>query len=183
MGVWRLFNMHEAPLTQGKGSLKLWRSGRRSEELDTIEEQINEIAVENPLIVVEVVGNIHANDHLAEKISRKLQGCELGRLLCFCIHPEGGLDINSFVHVIHDKIDFPLSVGTIGAIAHNAHVNGIAAPNKLKVEDILHDMPRIVLPKVEPCVAKSHIRIVVLVWVYELPRTYVRGFTGAYPRF
>ena len=59
MGVWRLFNMHEAPLTQGKGSLKLWRSGRRSEELDTIEEQINEIAVENPLIVVEVVGNIH----------------------------------------------------------------------------------------------------------------------------
>ena len=41
---------------------------RWSKQFNTVKQKVNQIAMENAVVIVEVVGNIHADDDLLEKV-------------------------------------------------------------------------------------------------------------------
>ena len=61
------------------------------------------------------------------------------------IHPESRLDVDFFICIIDNKIDFFLRICTSAAVSDNADINGISSAQKFIIDDILHDMTGIVL--------------------------------------
>ena len=141
------------------------------EQLYPFEQEIDQVAVEDAVVIVEIVGNIHPDDDLFEEITGELQGIQLGGFLLLGTHLKGGLDVDSAVAMIDNEIHFLLDVAAVSAIYHNTHIHTVSSADKIIVDDILHDMTGIVLPVIEPCVPKTYIGVVVFIGIVEV------GFT------
>lgn len=152
--------------------LKAIHSGADSmkylEQFDSSEKQVNQVAVENPVFIVEVMRDIHTNDDFFEKILGKQQRIKLRRSLLLCIHSECGLDIDLPVSIIDNKVDLLLRIGALCSVGYNTDIDRVAAPQKLVVDQVFHDMTGIILPVIQPCVAKTDVRIVVLVRIVKI---------------
>ena len=138
------------------------------EELDTSEQQIDQTAMEDPVLIVEVVRNVHPNNDLFEKVLSKQQGIKFGGSLFLGIHSESRLDIELAVGVVDNKIDFLLRIATLCSVGYNTDIDRVAAPQKLVVDQVFHDMTGIILPVIQPRVAKADVRIVVLVRIVKV---------------
>ena len=152
--------------------LKAIHSGADSmkylEQFDSSEKQVNQVAVENPVFIVEVMRDIHTNDDFFEKILGKQQRIKLRRSLLLCIHSECGLNIDFPVSIIDHKVDLLLRIGALCSVGYNTDIDRVAAPQKLVVDQVFHDMTGIILPVIQPCVAKTDVRIVVLVRIVKI---------------
>ena len=138
------------------------------EEFDTSEQQIDQAAVEDPVLIVEVMRDIHTNDDFFEKILGKQQRIKLRRSLLLCIHSECGLNIDFPVSIIDHKVDLLLRIGALCSVGYNTDIDRVAAPQKLVVDQVFHDMTGIILPIIQPRIAKTDVRIVVLVRIVKI---------------
>ena len=152
--------------------LKAIRSGVDStehlEQFDSSKKQVDQVAVENPVFIIEVMRNIHPNDDLFEKILGEKQRIKLRRSLLLRVHPKCGLDIDFPVSIIDHKVDLLLCVGSLCSVGYNADIDRVAAPQKLIVDEVFHDMTGIILPIIQPRVAKTDVRIVILVRIVKI---------------
>ena len=152
--------------------LKAIHSGADSmkylEQFDSSEKQVDQVAVENPVFIVEVMWNVHPNNDLFEKILGEKQRIKLRCSLLLCIHSECGLDIDLPVSIIDNKVDLLLRIGALCSVGYNTDIDRVAAPQKLVVDQVFHDMTGIILPVIQPCVAKTDVRIVVLVRIVKI---------------
>ena len=138
------------------------------EQFDSPEKQVDQVAVENPVFIVEVMRDIHTNDDFFEKILGEKQRIKLRRSLLLRVHPKCGLNIDFPVSIIDNKVDLLLRIGTLCSVGYNTDIDRVAAPQKLVVDQIFHDMTGIILPVIQPCVAKTDVRIVVLVRIVKI---------------
>ena len=138
------------------------------EQFDSPEKQVDQVAVENPAFIVEVMRNVHPNNDLFEKILGEKQRIKLRRSLLLRVHPECRLNIDFPVSIIDHKVDLLLRIGTLCSIGYNADIDRVAAPQKLVVDQVFHDMTGIILSVIQPCIAKTDVRIVVLVRIVKI---------------
>ena len=138
------------------------------EELDTSEQQIDQTAMEDPVLIVEVVRNVHPNNDLFEKVLSKQQGIKFGGSLFLGIHSESRLDIELAVGVVDNKIDFLLRVGALCPVRYDPDINRVSPPQKFIVNEIFHDMTGIVLPVIQARIPKTDICIVILIRIVEI---------------
>ena len=138
------------------------------EQFDSPEKQVDQVAVENPAFIVEVMRNVHPNNDLFEKILGEKQRIKLRRSLLLRVHSECGLNIDFPVSIIDNKVDLLLRIGTLCSIGYNADIDRVAAPQKLVVDQVFHDMTGIILSVIQPCIAKTDVRIVVLVRIVKI---------------
>ena len=89
--------------------------------------------MENPVVVIVVVWNIQTDDNFLEKVLRQQQRADFRVRLVFRIQAEGGLNINPFIGVVDDKINFLLHVLPIGTVGHHTDIYGVASTRKLIV--------------------------------------------------
>ena len=152
--------------------LKAIRSGTDStehlEQFDSSEKQVDQVTVKNSIFIIEVMRDVHPDDDLFEKILGEEQRIKLRRSFLLRVHSECGLDIDFPVSIIDNKVDFLLCIGTLCSVGYNADIDRVAAPQKLVVDEVLHDMTGIILPVIQPRVAKADVRIVVLVWIVKI---------------
>ena len=95
--------------------------GVDSEQLNPFQKEIYQITVENTVIIVEIMGNIHPDDNLLEEIAGELQGIQLSGFLLLCSHLEGRLDIQLPISMIDNEIHFFLEIPAVSAVYHNAY--------------------------------------------------------------
>ena len=138
------------------------------EQFDSPEKQVDQVAVENPAFIVEVMRNVHPNNDLFEKILGEKQRIKLRRSLLLRVHSECGLNIDFPVSIIDNKVDLLLRIGTLCSVGYNTDIDRVAAPQKLVVDQVFHDMTGIILPVIQPRVAKADVRIVVLVRIVKI---------------
>ena len=99
---------------------------------------------------------------------------ELLRLLLLRGEVVGDLDIISLTRLIDDEIDFELLAQALaGAVPaerfHNAHIDMIPANAQLVINDILHDMSRLLLTEVQPGVAQAEVGEIILEIGTDMP--------------
>ena len=138
------------------------------EQFDSPEKQVDQVAVENPVFIVEVMRDIHTNDDFFEKILGKQQRNKLRRSLLLRVHPECRLNIDFPVSIIDHKVDLLLRIGALCSIGYNADIDRVAAPQKLVVDQVFHDTTGIILSVIQPRIAKTDVRIVVLVRIVKI---------------
>ena len=138
------------------------------EQFDSPEKQVDQVAVENPVFIVEVMRDIHTNDDFFEKILGEKQRIKLRRSLLLRVHSECGLNIDFPVSIIDHKVDLLLRIGALCSVGYNTDIDRVAAPQKLVVDQIFHDMTGIILSVIQPCIAKTDVRIVVLVRIVKI---------------
>ena len=61
-----------------------------SEQFHPLQQEVDEIAVEDAVFIVEIVGNIHPDDDLFEEVAGELQGIQFGGFLLRCPLGPGG---------------------------------------------------------------------------------------------
>ena len=138
------------------------------EEFDTSEQQIDQAAVEDPVLIVEVVRNVHPDNDLFEKVLCKQQRIKFRGSLFLGIHSESRLDIELAVGVVDNKIDFFLRVGTLCPIRYDPDIDRVSPSQKLIVNEIFHDMTGIILPVIQPRIPKTDVGIIILVRIVEI---------------
>ena len=143
-------------------------SAEHLEQFDSSEKQVDQVAVENPVFIVEVMRDIHTNDDFFEKILGKQQRIKLRRSLLLRVHPECRLNIDFPVSIIDHKVDLLLRIGALCSVGYNTDIDRVAAPQKLVVDQVFHDMTGIILSVIQPCIAKTDVRIVVLVRIVKI---------------
>ena len=62
--------------------------------------------MENSVVIVETMRDIHANNDFFEKVLGKQQRCEFRSVFFIRVHPESRLDVDFFICIIDNKIDF-----------------------------------------------------------------------------
>ena len=139
-----------------------------SEQFYPAEQQVDQVAVEDAVVVIKVVRHIHADDDLFEEILGKHQRRQLGGFFFIGIHAESGLNIDLLVSIIYHKVDLPLNLTIACTVANHPDINGVSAPQKLVVNHVFHDVTGIVLAIIQPCISKPNIRIVILVRILEI---------------
>ena len=138
------------------------------EKLDTSEQQISQAAMEYSVLIVEVVRNVHPNNDLFEKVLCKQQGIKFRGSLFLSIHSESRLDIELAVSIVDNKIDFLLRVGAPRPIRYDPDVHRVSPPQKFVINEVFHDMTRVILPVIQPCIPKTDVGIVILVRIVEI---------------
>ena len=58
------------------------RMGVLSEQIHSLQQKVNQVTVEDAIIVIEIMGNIHPDDDLFEEVAGELQGIQFGGFLC-----------------------------------------------------------------------------------------------------
>ena len=116
--------------------------------------------MEDSVLIVEVVRNVHPNNDFFEKVLCKQQGIKFRGSLFLGIHPERRLDIELAVSVIDNKIDFFLRVGALCSVGYDADIDRVSPPQKLIVNEIFHDMTGIILPVIQPRIPKTDVGII-----------------------
>lgn len=84
------------------------------------------------------------------------------RLLLLRGEVVGNLDIISLTRLIDDEIDFELLAQAFAAAVpaerfHDAYIDMIPANAQLVINDILHDMSRLLLTEIQPGVAQTEV--------------------------
>ena len=138
------------------------------EQFDSPEKQVDQVAVENPAFIVEVMRNVHPNNDLFEKILGEKQRIKLRRSLLLRVHSECGLNIDFPVSIIDNKVDLLLRIGTLCSVGYNTDIDRVAAPQKLVVDQVFHDMTGIILPVIQARIPKTDICIVILIRIVEI---------------
>ena len=138
------------------------------EQLDSSEKQVDQVTVKNSIFIIEVMRDVHPDDDLFEKILGEEQRIKLRRSFLLRVHPKCGLNIDFPVSIIDHKVDLLLRIGPLCSVGYNADINRVAAPQKLVVDQVFHDMTGIILPVIQPRVAKADVRIIVLVWIVKI---------------
>ena len=138
------------------------------EQFDSPEKQVDQVAVENPAFIVEVMRNVHPNNDLFEKILGEKQRIKLRRSLLLRVHSECGLNIDFPVSIIDNKVDLLLRIGTLCSVGYNTDIDRVAAPQKLVVDQVFHDMTGIILPVIQARIPKADICIVILIRIVEI---------------
>lgn len=124
--------------------------------------------MEDSVLIVEVVRNVHPNNDFFGKVLCKQQGIKFRGSLFLGIHPERRLDIELAVSVIDNKIDFFLRVGALCSVGYDADIDRVSPPQKLIVNEIFHDMTGIILPVIQPRIPKTDVGIIILVRIVEI---------------
>ena len=60
-----------------------------SEQIDPFQQEVDQIAVEDAVIIIEMMGNIHSDDDLLEEVAGQLQRFQLGGFFLLRAHLEG----------------------------------------------------------------------------------------------
>ena len=60
-----------------------------SEQFHSSQQQVNQVAVEDAVVVIEIVRHVHSDDNLLEEILGKHQRCQLGGFFFIGIHTKG----------------------------------------------------------------------------------------------
>ena len=72
--------------------------------------------MENPIFVIEIMGNIHPYDYFFEEVTGQLQGIQFSGFLLLAVHLEGRLNIQPAVPFIYNKIDFLLDIASVSPV-------------------------------------------------------------------
>ena len=124
--------------------------------------------MENPLVIIEVMRNIHADNDFFEKVLCEHQRRKLRGFFFISIHLESRLDIDFFICVIYNEVNLLLHIRTAGTVGHDAYINGISPAQKLVVEDVFHHVAGIVLAITQSGIAEADIRVVVFVRLVDI---------------
>ena len=124
--------------------------------------------MEDSVVIIEIMRNIHADNNFFEKIFCQYQRCKFRGFFFICIHLEGRLDIDFFICIIYDEIDFSLHICTTGTVGHYTNINGIPSTQILVVDDVFHNVAGIVLAIIQSGIAKANICVIVFVRVLEI---------------
>ena len=95
--------------------------------------------MENAVVVHECSGNVVLDDDFGEKIFRQPERVQLGIGLLLCIHLPGGLNIQTFVPAIHDKVDFLLGFSAIAPVNDDAHIDRAAPGNQFIINNVFSE--------------------------------------------
>ena len=115
----------------------------------------------DPFIIAKIY-----NDDLLERVRDITQRIELLRLFFFRSHVICNLDIVSLVSLIHHKVNLQLLANTFALFIliediHDTHINIVATDQQLVINNVLHDMSRLLLSEIQTCISQSQIRKVV----------------------
>ena len=124
--------------------------------------------MENPVVVIVVVWNIQTDDNFLEKVLRQQQRADFSVRLVFRIHAESRLNINPFIGVVDDKINFLLHVLPIGTVGHHAYIHRVASTQKLIVDDVFHQMAGVILPVIQSGISQPRVGIIILAGEFEI---------------
>ena len=91
-----------------------------------MKQEVDQIAVEESVIVIIVVRNIHADHDFLKEVSCKFEGAEFCIFLLPGIHLISGLDINAAIAVVHNEVNLTLDAFILFSLFHNADIYGIA---------------------------------------------------------
>ena len=84
-----------------------------------------------------------------------------------------GLDVDAFVSLVDDEVDFVLAdlvfPSCAGLKLDYADIDRVPAAKQLVVDDVFHEVCRFVLPEVHAGVAESGIGGVVFTWRFKVP--------------
>ena len=124
--------------------------------------------MEDSVLIVEVVRNVHPNNDLFEKILGEKQRIKLRRSLLLRVHSECGLNIDFPVSIIDHKVDLLLRIGALCSVGYNADIDRVSPPQKLIVNEIFHDMTGIILPVIQSRIPKTDVGIIILLRIVEI---------------
>ena len=111
--------------------------------------------MEDAVVIIEVMRDIHAYDNFFEEIFRQQQRGKFRGFLFVGVHAECRLNINLLICVVDNEINLFLSVAAACPIRNNTHIDRIPSAEEFVVYHIFHDMPGVILSIVQPCVTKS----------------------------
>lgn len=121
--------------------------------------------MENPIFVIEIMGNIHPYDYFFEEVTGQLQGIQFSGFLLLAVHLEGRLNIQPAVPLIYNKIDFLLDIASVSPVNHNAYIHIVSPADQIIVDNVFHNMAGIVLPVIQAGIAQANVCVVILVGV------------------
>ena len=106
------------------------------------------------------------NDNLLERVRDITQRIELLSLFFFRSHVICNLDIVSLVSLIHHKVNLQLLANTLALFIlikdiHDTHINIVATDQQLVINNVLHDMSRLLLSEIQTGISQSQISKVV----------------------
>ena len=139
-----------------------------SEQLHTFKQKVDKTAMENAVIVIVVVRYILPDYDLLEEVLCEHKRGQFGIGLVLGVHSQRRLDIYALVGIVDHEVDLLLHIPIVGTVSDYADVNGIAPAKQLVINDVLHKMPGVELPVIEPCVPEPHIGVIILVRVLEI---------------
>ena len=142
-----------------------------SEQLHPFKQKVDQAAMENAVIVIVVVRNILPDNDLLEEILCEHQRRQLGISLVLGVHSQCGLDIDSLVGIVYNKIYLLLHITPFGTVSDYTNIDRIPPAKQLIINDVFHKMPGVELPVIEPCVSKPHIGVIILVWEFKISLT------------
>ena len=139
-----------------------------SEKLDPFQQKINQITVENAVLIIEIMGNVHPDDDFLKEVTGELQRIQFSGFFLLRAHLEGGLDIEFSVSVVDDEINLFLDIASVSAVYHNAHIYAISPADQVIVDDVFHNVTGIILPIIEPGISETDVGVVILVGIVEV---------------
>ena len=131
-------------------------------------QEINDIAVDDPIVICHDSGNVRPNDDFPEEIVGEPQGILFRRFFFSFWHLPCRLDIHPSIPAVDDKVNLFLLVLSVPAVSHNTHIHSVSAAQKLNVNQVLHHVTGINLPEAQARVPKAHICKIILVWVIKI---------------
>ena len=144
------------------------RMGVLSEQIHPFQQEVNQVTVEYAIVIVEIMGNIHPDDDFLKEVAGKFQGIQFGGFFLSRAHLEGGLDIQLPVTVVDNKINLFLDIAAVSSVHYNTHIHAISPTDQIIVDDILHDVTRIILPIIQTGIPQTNICVVILVGIVEV---------------
>ena len=124
--------------------------------------------MENPIFVIEIMGNIPPYDYFFEEVTGQLQGIQFSGFLLLAVHLEGRLNIQPAVPFIYNKIDFLLDIASVSPVNHNAYIHIVSPADQIIVDNVFHNMTGIVLPVIQAGSAQANVCVVILVGVVKI---------------
>ena len=102
------------------------------------------------------------DDNFLERVRDMAERVEFLRLLLLRGEIVGDLDIISLTRLIDDEIDFELLTQALAAAVpaerfHDAYIDMIPANAQLVINDVLHDVSRLLLTEIQPGVAQTEV--------------------------
>ena len=106
------------------------------------------------------------NNNLFERVRDITQRIEFLSLFFFRSHVISNLDIVSLVPLIHHKVNLQLPANTLAIFIlikdiHDTHINIVATNQQLVINNVLHDMSRLLLSEIQTGIPQPQISKVI----------------------
>ena len=115
--------------------------------------------MQNAIVIIKSVWYIHSDNNSFEEVACQFQRIQFSSGLLLGIHLESRLNVQLPVCVVYNKVDLFLNISTVSPIHDNAHIHRITAPDQIVIDQVFHDMSRVILAEIQPCISKTDTEI------------------------